>query len=326
MNWQFWLSSEERTRRAASIWFGRMQGPNASSYHDAFAAWQSDERNARAYQRLALRWRDAASLSASPRMRATKLALSSRRPPPRRRALLVAVPALLALACVGTWRLARPEPPTGFADRVTTRRGEIRTIVLSDGSRVTLDTQTVIRLAFSPQERSLTLIEGRARFDVAHDGTRPFVVAAVGRRVIAHGTVFDVAVQGARANVVLLRGAIEVAPGQRTPDRSARMLTPGQQLSFVDAQPLAVAAQKTRSALRWPNGMLDFNDIRLGDAIDEINRYNRIQIQITQEDVANLRITGAFHGNAPASFAQAVSGMFHVRLLRRPGGALLLSR
>src|SRR3546814_4387812 len=92
---------------------------------------------------------------------------------------------------------------------LASKSGEIRTVALEDGSRVTLDTDTIVHVAYSPTERGLKLERGRARFDVSYDASRPFVVFAGGGSITAHGTVFDVAVVDRHVSVALLRGSIE---------------------------------------------------------------------------------------------------------------------
>src|SRR3546814_14166765 len=84
---------------------------------------------------------------------------------------------------------------------LASKSGEIRTVALEDGSRVTLDTDTILHIAYSPTERGLKLERGRARFDVSYDASRPFVVFAGGGSITAHGTVFDVAVRSEERRV-----------------------------------------------------------------------------------------------------------------------------
>src|SRR3546814_5749054 len=78
---------------------------------------------------------------------------------------------------------SRTIPVTELASKI----GEIRTVALEDGSRVTLDTDTILHIAYSPTERGLKLERGRARFDVSYDASRPFVVFAGGGSITAHG-------------------------------------------------------------------------------------------------------------------------------------------
>src|SRR3546814_7213537 len=70
------------------------------------------------------------------------------------------------------WRLAEEVAPIMYA----TTTGEQRTVALDDGSRVVLDTDSDLQVQYGKRERRLTLLKGRADFQVQHDTDRPFVV------------------------------------------------------------------------------------------------------------------------------------------------------
>ena len=94
-----------------------------------------------------------------------------------------------ALACIiavglGWWR--------SNEGLVRAQIGQPRALVLQDGSQVTLDTSSSIRVEESDSRRVVRLLAGRARFQVARDPARPFIVRAGGQQVIALGTVFTV--------------------------------------------------------------------------------------------------------------------------------------
>lgn len=324
MNWDFWRSRDERLRRAAATWFGRMQGPNASNYEDAFDVWKSDPDNAQAYERLVGRWRESYGLADSPIARSSRLEDAPLRPAiiPRR-VLLAALP--LALLTVGGGLWVGLAPDHLEAKTLSTQRGQIRTTELSDGSRVTLDTSTSLSLHYSRVERRLRLISGRARFDVAHDASRRFIVETANGQVIAHGTRFDIAVQPGRAHVVLLHGAIEVAIIGNLRQSSAHLSLPGDQIDLVENRPLPKPARHRLLGTRWPEGVLDFSNTPLSEAIAEINRYNRAQLRINDARVASLRVTGAFHGGDPASFSHAVTLLFHLHPIVRSQGDIVLA-
>jgi len=73
-----------------------------------------------------------------------------------------------------------------------TALGEQRSVRFEDGSTVELNSRSKIRVKYSKQERDVELIEGQALFHVAHDTSRPFIVAVGATRVRAVGTEFDV--------------------------------------------------------------------------------------------------------------------------------------
>src|SRR3546814_12332562 len=63
---------------------------------------------------------------------------------------------------------------------------------LADGSKVTLNTATEIRVDYRARERIVRLVRGQALFDVAHAPERPFLVLVAARTVHALRTIFEV--------------------------------------------------------------------------------------------------------------------------------------
>src|SRR3546814_13968320 len=72
-----------------------------------------------------------------------------------------------------------------------TRLGEIRTVKLPDGSKLTIDTDTLVTVAFGLTARRLLLEHGRARFEVAHD-SETFVFVAGDPDVLHRLTCSDI--------------------------------------------------------------------------------------------------------------------------------------
>ena len=74
----------------------------------------------------------------------------------------------------------------------TTQIGERRVVTLSDGSKISLDSDGRVTVRYSDDTRSIVMERGRTRFDVAHDVKRPFLVTAGAETVVAVGTAFAV--------------------------------------------------------------------------------------------------------------------------------------
>ena len=60
-----------------------------------------------------------------------------------------------------------------------TAHGETRIVALSDGSSVSLNTNSKIEVIYSQENRQVQLIEGEALFDVKRDRSRPFIVSRI---------------------------------------------------------------------------------------------------------------------------------------------------
>ena len=103
----------------------------------------------------------------------------------------------------GYWWLVLP-------DDYRTAIGERRVITLSDGSKLSLDADSEVTVRYGKHDRSLHLLKGQARFDVAHDKTRPFSVVAGSQKVIATGTAFNIDMAGPKVLVTLIEGHVVV--------------------------------------------------------------------------------------------------------------------
>jgi len=130
---------------------------------------------------------------------------------PRKRIARVALATAAAAAIVGivAWFL-------NSEDVYRTATGERRVVTLVDGSQVQLDSSTELHVHYTAHSRELALLHGQARFDVAHDIERPFVVAAGGRKVVATGTAFNIDLLGRDMFVTMIEGRVVVLPGTTT--------------------------------------------------------------------------------------------------------------
>ena len=100
----------------------------------------------------------------------------------------------LAAVFVAAFLLTLPGRPLETVRRQTfiTPVGQTATIALSDGTIVTLDTQSELEAIERSSRREVFLTRGRAYFRVAKDPSRPFIVHANERSVRALGTAFTV--------------------------------------------------------------------------------------------------------------------------------------
>lgn len=199
--------------------------------------------------------------------------------------------------------------------------GEVRKIVLPDGSRLTLNTDTQARIEFREEERGVVLKRGEAQFTVAHDVARPFIVRVRGVRVRAVGTAFTVRVDGERVDVVVSEGVVEVSrDGDANVQRIAanyRALIASRE-SRLDVEPVDV--QRVERELAWRDGSIIFAGEPLSVAIAEINRYSRVPIYVDDAVLAGQPVVGIFRANDPEGFAAAAAATFNAEVIRADDG------
>lgn len=179
--------------------------------------------------------------------------------------------------------------------------GEQRDMRLEDGSVVRLNTGSSIEVDYSPEERSVRLLEGEAWFDVAHNAKRPFVVYAGEGAVRAVGTSFAVRKRDNIVDVTVTAGRVILANLKQDDEKAPSpyplaTLEAGQQASFderVESVESLDAAEVERK-LAWRDGYLRFDGEPLSEVVNEISRYTTVTIVIEDPALQDLRIGGYF--------------------------------
>lgn len=301
-------STNSITEQASAWWILLNDGDATPADHHAFGEWvaRSPERVeaflqtarlTRALQSSDLRWPDtpvatlisearaaAVGVIDLPMRHATRASMQSGASPRTRRAIvasIVAVAAGLAL-----WVFSSP-------DHYTTAIGEQRSVVLSDGTVITLNTSSEIEVRMRRDRRTVELLSGEALFEVARDPLRPFDVTAGKTNVRAVGTQFNVDRRQSTTTVTVVEGKVAVG---NLP------LAAGEQLIVAPNRTPRAARVDPAKATLWTRRKLVFEHRPLGEVAEEFNRYNRERIDIESPQLRNQEITGVFEANNPESF------------------------
>ena len=198
-------------------------------------------------------------------------------------------------------------------------------VKFADGTRIELNTNTVLRTRMTTQERMIWLDRGEAFFAVKHDAAHPFVVMAGGRRVTDLGTEFRVLKDGKRTEVAVVAGKVRFeAPG--APMQTA-VLLPGDVATATAGSMLLT--KKSQSALGnelgWRRGVLVFRYTPLSEAVAEFNRYNEIKIVVADEAAARLKIYGTFRATHVEDFTALAEMVLGLRV-KTNGNEIVITR
>jgi transmembrane sensor len=244
----------------------------------------------------------------------------------RTRRLAIAASVLFAAAGSVAWHVWETGPD------YSTPVGGLSFVPMPDGSKVTLNTDSEIRVAVTEKERRVELRQGEAFFEVASDPSRAFVVTAGTKRVIAVGTAFSVRRNGDDIRVAITEGRVRIEDGAERPaaldlvDEKVLTLSAG---SVARSSAAGVLVQKKpvaeiQSDLSWRTGYLIFRDMAIADAIAEFNRYNARKIFIDDPAVATIRVSGKFRATQFEAFVRLLEQGFPVRA-QRVGDRILLT-
>lgn len=230
----------------------------------------------------------------------------------RRRILVAAGAATSVAAAIGLFFV-----PKGTAEStISTQLGQMREVVLPDGSIVSLNTNSEISVQFTKRARNINLVRGEALFDVAKNKDRPFTVFAGDTRVRAVGTSFTVSLLPQKPIQVLVKeGVVEL---QRTNTPRALRVRASANIRAI-ASPgapiitVAMPEEKLARDLEWQYGRIALDDETLADAAAEFARYSEVLI-VVDPKVSNRTVTGLFASNDPVGFARAAASVLKLQM------------
>src|SRR5262249_39909102 len=159
------------------------------------------------------------------------------------------------------------------------------------------------------------LERGQAYFEVFHDPSRPFTVAAGDSTVTALGTVFAVRRDSEAVTVTLVSGRVTVSEAPNPGASGSNLgvtLNAGEQVAVTHARFTPARPVDTARATNWTKGDIVFRETPLGQAVNEINRYTDTKLAVRDPSMEALPINGVFHVADVESFLLALDASFGV--------------
>ncbi|WP_250459629.1 FecR family protein [Microbulbifer litoralis] len=332
------VPNEDRLDQACA-WVARLRSDALSAADRRnFANWMDSASNREAFDQMAELWGDLGALAHMPvdelYPESRPEAQAARRPSTTAgkagwNPLQWLMGGGLVAACltvtlwIGNQWLAG-EKPTGQV--YATNVGETRTVTLTDGSRVQLNTNTELRVAYSREERRTELLRGEAYFAVARQTARPFTVAAGKANIRVLGTQFNIERNPDNTRVSVTGGTVAVSEaesGSGLRPESVRLVK-DQKVSVSGTGLGEVSATSADEALDWTRGVLVFEQTPLADALEELNRY--LQVPAAAEpSVRDHKLSGTFELSDPDNTLKAIATALGLEQDRSDPNLTLLS-
>jgi transmembrane sensor len=200
----------------------------------------------------------------------------------------------------------------GDAQYFVTRTGEHQSMVLADGSTVELNSRSRVVIRFTHDRRLVDLLEGEAFFNVAPNAERVFEVTArdITSRVL--GTKFSMRVADESVETLVSEGRVQVSRQDRALGFPAGTHPLGSPLSGgekivvarADSMRSTVAGHEVERQLQWTRGKISFTGERLGDVVQELNRYTTHPLTITDDSISDVRVGGAYAVESADAYGQ----------------------
>lgn len=225
--------------------------------------------------------------------------------------------------------------------------GQHSTIDLTDGSKLTINTNSLLTVDFSANERLINLVKGEIFIDVAHDTSRPLSVIVNDTVFQAVGTAFNVkksfneSIELLVTNGKVLIAELEaIKPSSKNSSgvkmamnlhiHNAQAATPGDKvvIKFSEAtskqQKLSLSSEDIKVSLGWLDKKLIFKGKTLLDAMDEVSRYTDSEFIIPEENLRNLKIAGVFKTDDIDMLLNTLAQNFNIQHEKTANGKILL--
>ncbi|CAI0747282.1 ferric citrate uptake sigma factor regulator FecR [Serratia liquefaciens] len=301
------LTPEQRQAlKMAAQWFALLCDENVTEHQrQQWQAWHQQNENHRwAWQRVeALQ----SQLQGVPgKFSYRTLDQAGRQSRLDRRTLLKSL--LLLLGVGGSW--LGFQSPLGRELRADyrTATGEIKPIVLSDGSQLVLNTASAVDVRYSAEKRLILLHSGEISLITGRDD-RPFWVESRQGAMRALGTHFLVRENGDQTQLTVLEHAVEAQLAQFPQEK--RRVNAGEQISFSAA---AFGQQQAAgNGDSWTRGVLSVSQWRLDQVLAELARYRHGRLDCDPA-IAGLRVSGSFPLREPDRALLLLSQTLPIRL------------
>ncbi|WCG90973.1 FecR family protein [Proteus terrae] len=282
----------------AALWFTRQHSQRMTpKQRQAFKIWIENDVNRQAYQDIAGLWRQCDALPRPTIATVEKKKRSLWRP-------MIHTTATLCLLTV--LYLPYSHLPALLMDNMTLATSDLpKEMTLADGSKVYLDRNTQVRVAYVQEERRLWLDKGQAYFKVKSNSYRPFYVHADTRLIKVVGTEFEVSrYDNHQINVAVHEGIVEV---KATPKSSPAYLYAGSQATSTLANDsFVISSVNIDSVGSWRFGQLHFFERPLNEVIAKLKPYLDINIQISSPEIAEMKVSGIANINDAKDFITAI--------------------
>jgi len=166
---------------------------------------------------------------------------------------------------------------------IETPRGGQHQLRLPDGTEIWLNAATTLKYPanFTALKERRVQLSGEAYFQVAKDGSHPFIVETDRSSVEVLGTHFDVNAykDDAVVKTTLLEGSVKVLRGA-----VVKVIKPNQQ-AVSDGGGIVVKEVVADDAIAWKNGYFMFSSDRLDNIMSRIARWYDVDVVYGDESL-----------------------------------------
>jgi ferric-dicitrate binding protein FerR (iron transport regulator) len=209
----------------------------------------------------------------------------------------------------------------------TTQYGETRTIMLPDGTEVTLNANSSLEVVNNWDKAQIRKVKlrGEAFFSVVHTHSHQkfVVVSSENADIEVLGTTFNVNNRRGKMQVVLSSGKVKLNLNTGRETKNIFM-HPGEMVEVADENKTVYkSAVKPETFTSWRNNLLTFDDTPLWLVAQKLEDDYGIQVEIRDSTLAQRKYTGSTPANQVHTLLTKLSKLFDVRVIREGNRVIL---
>ncbi|MEM9389496.1 MAG: FecR domain-containing protein [Bacteroidota bacterium] len=168
---------------------------------------------------------------------------------------------------------------------VETKRGEKRTVILSDGSTIRMNYETEVRVPekFEGNER-VVYLTGHAHFDVARNPEKPFIIYTEDTKTQVLGTSFDINTKAADETEIIVTSG-KVAFSEKDKLDNLVTLTLNDRALLGSDKSITTGKVDALSLTAWKDNRLVFNGQTLAEIIEVLEPWYDVEITVKNPEI-----------------------------------------
>ena len=212
-------------------------------------------------------------------------------------------------------------------NQYVTEQGKVKSIVLSDGTKVWLNSHSVL-IASEPfvDEMREVLLIGEGYFEVAHNADKPFIIKTPFLKTKVLGTHLNISAYPGddKLNVTLYEGKVELSDAQSPQNKL--VMQPGEKTTFsVNEKNFYSKQNYLEKPAEWRDGVLRFYDEDLNSITKKLERKFMTRIFIVDDEVGKLNFTASFDTEPLEKILNLLSEAHGFKTIKTTNGIIIKS-
>ena len=201
--------------------------------------------------------------------------------------------------------------------------GSTSEIKLQDGSQLILAGGSEVRVTYTGHLREIELIHGTIFADVVHDPDRVFKVKTKKAVITDLGTRFEVSQKPSDVRVSVESGEVRFSENRLF---GSDITLAASQSGVLGSDGLRRGADVSADKIApWRQSWIEYKDVPLSQVIDDLQSGAPFVIQILEDRISNMRVTGRIKLTDPESQLEKLALLFGFQIRKNEGAVKLTS-